>query len=226
MPKLLCLWSLAIALALPLLGCARQADVQTMNKELIATAERGDTAGVRQLLQAGANINARDERGRTPVMAATHGNRVDTVAALIQAGADINIRDNRLDNPFLYAGAEGLLDILKLTIAAGADTKLTNRFGGTALIPAAERGHVAVVEELLTRTDVDINHINNLGWTALLEAIVLSDGGPRHQQIVQLLVEHGADVNIADKNGVTPLQHARSRGFDAIERILSQAGAR
>ncbi|HET9222073.1 MAG TPA: ankyrin repeat domain-containing protein, partial [Roseiflexaceae bacterium] len=166
-----------------------------MNNSLIAAAERGDTAGVRQLLQDGANIDARDERGRTAVMAATHGNRVDTVAALIEAGADINIRDNRLDNPFLYAGAEGLLDILKLTIAAKADTRLTNRFGGTALIPAAERGHVAVVEELLTHTDVDVNHINNLGWTALLEAIVLSDGGPRHQQIVQLLIEHGADVN-------------------------------
>jgi ankyrin repeat protein len=197
-----------------------------MNNNLISAAERGDTAGVRQLLQDGANIEARDQRGRTPVMAATHGNRVDTVAALIQAGADINIRDNQLDNPFLYAGAEGLLDILKLTIAAKADTKLTNRFGGTALIPAAERGHVAVVEELLTRTDVDVNHINNLGWTALLEAIVLSDGGPRHQQIVQLLVDHGADVNIADKNGVTPLQHARDRGYEAIERILVQAGAR
>jgi ankyrin repeat protein len=212
--------------ALPLLGCARQADMQAMNNNLIASAERGDTAAVQQQLQDGANINARDGRGRTPVMAATHGNRVDTVAALIQAGADVNIRDNRLDNPFLYAGAEGLLDILKLTIAAKADTKLTNRFGGTALIPAAERGHVAVVEELLANTDVDVNHVNNLGWTALLEAIVLSDGGPRHQQIVQLLVDHGADVNIADKNGVTPLQHARDRGYDTIERILVQAGAR
>ena len=197
-----------------------------MQTQLIDAAERGDTAIVRRLLQESANINARDERGRTPVMAATHGNHADTVAALIQAGADINIRDNRMDNPFLYAGAEGLLDILKLTIAAGADTKLTNRFGGTALIPAAERGHVAVVEQLLTHTDVDVNHINNLGWTALLEAIVLSDGGPRHQQIVQLLVDHGADVNIPDKHGVTPLQHARSRGFHAIERILAQAGAR
>jgi uncharacterized protein len=216
----------AMIMALSLLGCARQADMQAMNNNLIASAERGDTAAVQQLLQDGANINARDERGRTPVMAATHGNRVDTVAALIQAGADINIRDNRLDNPFLYAGAEGLLDILKLTIAAKADTKLTNRFGGTALIPAAERGHVAVVDELLAHTDVDVNHINNLGWTALLEAIVLSNGGPRHQQIVQLLVDHGADVNIADKNGVTPLQHARDRGYDAIERILVQAGAR
>src|SRR5262245_43385315 len=180
------LWFVLIIAALPLFGCAQKVDVQAMQTQLIAAAERGDTATVRRLLQEGANVNTRDERGRTPVMAATHGDRVDTVAALIQAGADVNIRDHRLDNPFLYAGAEGLLDILKLTIAAGADTKLTNRFGGTALIPAAERGHVAVVEELLTHSDVDVNHINNLGWTALLEAIVLSDGGPRHQQIVQL----------------------------------------
>jgi ankyrin repeat protein len=217
---------MAIVWALPLLGCARQADAQAMNRLLIAAAERGDTAAVQQLLREGASIDARDERGRTAAMAATHANRVDTVAALIQAGADIDIRDNRMDNPFLYAGAEGLLDILKLTIAAGADTKLTNRYGGTALIPAAERGHVAVVEELLAHTDVDVNHVNNLGWTALLEAIVLSDGGPRHQRIVQLLVDHGADVNIPDKGGVTPLQHARSRGFQAIEGILAQAGAR
>lgn len=197
-----------------------------MTANLIQAAEVGDTATALRLLQEGADINGQDDRGRTAVMAATHGNRVDTVRALIEAGADINIRDNRMDNPFLYAGAEGLLDILKLTIDAEADTKLTNRFGGTALIPAAERGHVEIVRELLTRTDVDVNHINNLGWTALLEAIILSDGGERHQQIVQLLVDHGADVNLADGNGVTPLAHARQRGFEKIVEILLKAGAR
>ena len=194
-----------------------------MTAQLIQAAEAGDTAAVQQLLQAGADLNGRDAQDRTPVMAATHGNRVDTVRALIEAGADINLRDNRSDNPFLYAGAEGLLEILRLTIDAKADTRLTNRFGGTALIPAAERGHVDIVKELLTRTDVDVNHVNNLGWTALLEAIVLSDGGERHQQIVQLLVDHGADIDIADKDGVTPLQHARARGFTEIERILLAA---
>ncbi len=197
-----------------------------MSEPLISAAERGDTAAALRLIAAGADINAQDARGRTPVMAATHANRVETVGALIAAGADINIRDDLKDNPFLYAGAEGLLDILRLTIAAGADTRITNRFGGTALIPAAERGHVVIVEELLTRSDVDVNHINNLGWTALLEAVVLSDGGPRHQQIVQLLIDHDADITIADKDGVTPLQHARRRGFAEIGRILAQAEAR
>ena len=195
-------------------------DKQTMTANLIQAAAAGDTPTVLRLLQEGADINGRDDQGRTAVMAATHGNRVDTVRVLIEAGADINIRDNRMDNPFLYASAEGLVEIVKLTIDAKADTHLTNRFGGTALIPAAERGHVEIVHELLTRTDVNVNHINNLGWTALLEAIILSDGGERHQQIVQLLVDHGANINIPDKNGVTPLEHARLRGFQEIERIL------
>ena len=198
----------------------------SLNEQMIRAAEAGDTAAVRRLLDQGAEIDARDDRGRTAVMAATHGNQVETVRALIGAGADVDIRDNRLDNPFLYAGAEGLLEILRLAIDAGADTRLTNRFGGTALIPAADRGHVEIAEELLTRTDVDVNHVNNLGWTALLEAIVLSDGGPDHQRIVQLLVDHAADVRIADEEGVTPLQHARDRGFREIERILLEAEAR
>lgn len=195
-------------------------DRQAMTANLIQAAEAGDTPTVLRLLQEGAEINGRDDQGRTAVMAATHGNRVDTVRALIEAGADINIRDSRMDNPFLYASAEGLIEIVNLTIEANADTRLTNRFGGTALIPASERGHVEIVRELLTRTDVDVNHVNNLGWSALLEAIVLSDGGERHQQIVQLLVDHGANINIPDKDSVTALEHAQARGFEEIERIL------
>lgn len=206
--------------------CPQEMDMKAMNENLIQAAERGDTALVQQLLKQGAAINSRDAQGRTPVMAATHGNRVDTVQALIGAGADINIQDNLKDNPFLYAGAEGLLDVLKLTIAAGASTKITNRYGGTALIPAAERGHVEVVNELLTHTDVAINHINNLGWTALLEAIILGDGGPRRTEVVRLLIQAGADVNLADGNGVTPLAHARQRGYKAMIELLQKAGAR
>ena len=167
-----------------------------MSDQLIQAAADGDTATVIALLEDGADIDERDD-GRTAVMAATLGNHVDTVRALIDAEADVDIRDARLDNPFLYAGAEGLLDILRLTIEAGADPTLTNRFGGTALIPASERGHVEVVRELLTNTDVDVDHVNNLGWTALLEAIVLSNGDERHQQVVQLLIDHGADITIA-----------------------------
>ncbi|MFH5775462.1 ankyrin repeat domain-containing protein [Paracoccus sp. NGMCC 1.201697] len=111
-----------------------------------------------------------------------------------------------------------------MTLAHGADLKSTNRFGGTALIPACERGHVETVRTLI-EAGVDVDHVNNLAWTALLEAIILGDGGPRHRQIVDLLVKAGADVNLADGNGVTPLGHARAAGYDKIQRILVAAGA-
>ncbi|MBT2762379.1 ankyrin repeat domain-containing protein [Paenibacillus sp. ISL-20] len=191
-----------------------------MDRELIEFAEQGNPEQVRQLLQSGANINATDEQGRTAVMAATYHNHVGTVEALIQAGADINIRDHQLNNVFLYAGAEGMMDILRLAIEAEADVTLTNRYGGTALIPASDRGHVEIVQELLTRTDIDVNHINNLNWTALLEAVILGDGSENYQRIVKLLLEHGADPRTPDLNGVTPLQHARERGYQEIEHIL------
>ncbi|SDW97422.1 ankyrin repeat domain-containing protein [Paenibacillus sp. CF384] len=198
-----------------------------MSIELIAAAERGDRAKVAQLLNEGANMNEQDARGRTAMMAATHANKPDVVRLLIEAGADINLQDKLRDNPFLYAGAEGLLDILKLLIEAGADTKLTNRYGGNALIPASEKGHVENVNVLLTTTDVNVNHINNLGWTALLEVVILTNGGPKHQRIARLLIDHGADVNITDRDGVTPLQHAKSNSrFKEIEQMLLQAGAR
>ena len=136
-------------------------------------------------LAAGLPIDAQDADGRTPVMVATVARRTDAVRALVDAGADVDLRDNRLDNVFLYAGAEGLLDILRIANEAGADPALTNRFGGIALIPASERGHVEVVRYLLDESDVDVDHVNRLGWTALLEAIILSDGGPAHQEIVR-----------------------------------------
>jgi ankyrin repeat protein len=197
-----------------------------MGQELISAAERGDLRVLEQLIAVGADLNARDDRGRTAALAATHVGQIEAVRALAAAGADLNLRDQRQDNVLLYAGAEGLLEIVRVALAAGANTRITNRFGGTALIPAAERGHVEVVELLLTESDVDVNHINNLGWTALLEAIILSDGGRRHQQIVALLIAHGADVELADKDGVTPLRHARQRGYAEIERLLLDAGAR
>lgn len=193
---------------------------------LFAAVHAKQASNVAALVKQGVALNEQDDEGRTAAMIATYNNDYATAKVLIEAGADVNIRDTMLNNPFLYAGAEGYLDILKLTVKAGANPALLNRFGGTALIPAGEHGHVEVIKYLLENTNININHVNNPGWTALLEAIVLNSGGPRQQQAVQLLVDHGADVTIADKNGVTPLQHARAKGFTDITRILEKAGAK
>ncbi len=193
---------------------------------LIDAASRGDLEGIVHALDAGDDIDQQDDRGRTAVMAATYAGQVEAVRLLLDREANQDIQDDMRNTPFLYAGAEGMLDILKLTNEAGADPAVTNRYGGTALIPACERGHVAVVRYLLEHSDVDVDHVNRLGWTGLLEAIILSDGGPAHQEIVRILIHHGADVNLADGEGVTPLAHARDRGHAEIALILQLAGAR
>ncbi|GLX69722.1 hypothetical protein MU1_40680 [Paenibacillus glycanilyticus] len=200
--------------------------MDAINEQLLQAAESGNVDRIRQLIGDGANLNVQDARGRTPAMIATYNKDFQTAKVLVEAGADVNILDNMRNTPFLYAGAEGYLDILRLTIKAGANTRITNRYGGVAIIPASEHGYVEVVRELLEQTDIDVNHVNNLGWTALLEAIILNNGNKRQVETVQLLIEHGADVNLADGDGVSPLRHARTKGFKEIEKVLLAAGAK
>ena len=131
------------------------------------------------------------------------------------AGADVDVRDDALSNAFLALGETGNVAVLDAVLEGRPDVTLTNRFGGTALIPAAERGHVEMVRALLERTDVDVDHVNDLGWTALLEAVVLGSGGPAHQEIVRLLVAAGADRSIGDSEGVTA---SRARAGEGVRR--------
>lgn len=196
-----------------------------MANDLITAARQGDVAALAAEIAAGADIEARDADGVTALLAATHANQVETARLLIEAGADVNAKDAISDSPYLYAGARGHLDILKLTLAHGADLTSINRYGGTALIPAAERGHVETVATLIA-AGVDVDHVNRLGWTALLEAIILGDGGPRHVAIVKLLLDAGANPNLADGDKVSPLAHARNRGFTEMVHLLQQAGGR
>ena len=202
------------------ISLAAHAETTAMDNRLHNAARHDDVRALQQLLAQGAQLESRDEQGRTALLVATHGNQVAAAKALIEAGADVNAKDNIDDSPYLYAGARGLNDILRLTLSHGADLKSTNRYGGTALIPAAERGHVETVQ-LLIDAGVDVNHLNRLHWTALLEAVILGDGGPRHVDIVRRLLAAGADRQITDKDGVTALEHARQRGYREMEVLLA-----
>jgi uncharacterized protein len=193
--------------------------------DLHQAAAANDTARIETLLKSGTRVDARDSAGRTALLVATHTDAIDAAAALIAAGADVNAKDNIEDSPYLYAAGEGRLEILRMTLKAGADLKSVNRYGGIGLIPAAHHGHPAIVRELL-ETNIDIDHINRLGWTALPESIILSDGGPTHTEILKLIVDAGADVNLAGRDSATPLAHADRRGYAEMARILKDAGAK
>jgi ankyrin repeat protein len=198
---------------------------QNLQDSLLAAASANQVSRLREMLARGVDIEARDADGRSALLLATRSNAIEAAQLLIEAGADVNASDLIHDSPFLYAGAEGRLEILRMTLRHGADLASVNRYGGTALIPAAHHGHIETVRELL-KTDIHLDHVNNLGWTALLEAVILGDGGPTYMAIIDLLIGAGADVNIADDDGVTPLQHATQRGFTRIAQMLRAAVAR
>lgn len=212
---------LALLAAWPLAGEAAEAPTPP----LVTAAEAGDLATLQRLLEAGAPVDARDARGRTALMAATHADQPAAARLLIARGADVNARDAIQDTPYLFAGSRGRLAILRLALAAGADLRSTNRYGSTPLMAAAYRGHVDNVRELL-RAGVAVNHVNRLGWTALTEAIALGDGSPAQVQIVGLLLEAGADPQIPDAQGFSALALAERRGQAAVAARLRQAGAR
>ncbi|GHA85595.1 ankyrin repeat domain-containing protein [Streptomyces termitum] len=194
---------------------------------LLAAARRGDADGVRAALADGARTEARDEELRSPLLLAVLGDHVETARALVAAGADVNACDARHDTPWLVTGVTGSVAMARVLLAAdpGPDPALTNRFGGTSLIPAAERGHVPYVRAVLRDTAVDVDHVNDLGWTALLEAVILGDGGPAHQKVVALLLAAGADPRLGDPYGATALEHAERRGHTALAALLRGAPA-
>jgi ankyrin repeat protein len=188
-------------------------------------ATRGDAAALKRLIADGAPLDPADREGRTPLLLAVAGNHTDAARVLIDGGANINAQAANQDTPWLLAGALGRADILKAMIPKGPDFSIRNRYGGSALIPACERAHVEAVKVLLT-SGINVDHVNNLGWTCLLEIVVLGDGGPRHVEVTRLVLNAGANPNIADKDGVSPLTHAKRKGQQAVARLIEAAGGR
>jgi ankyrin repeat protein len=193
---------------------------------LLAAAARGDAAGMQALIAGGQKPDARDGHGRTPLHVAAYGRHHDAMRALVRAGADPNaLERDRYDIVTIAAVADDV-GTLRVALELGASAKnITSRYDGTALIAAAHLGHAGVVRELIG-AGAPLDHVNNLGWTALIESIVLGDGGTRHTETLRALVDARANVNLADRTGTTPLALARSRGYAAMAAILERAGAR
>ncbi|MFC6148299.1 MULTISPECIES: ankyrin repeat domain-containing protein [Mumia] len=192
------------------------------NARLLRAAEKGDPDAAALALRAGADLETRNDRQQTPLLLASAGDRTAVARLLVNLGADPDALDYRHDTPWLVTGVTGSVEMLEILLPARPDLTIKNRFGGLSPIPASERGHVDYVRRVV-RTGVDLDHVNDLGWTALLEAVILGDGSRPYQQIVRTLIDAGVDTSIGDRDGRTALDHARSRGFDVIARDLAAA---
>lgn len=182
-------------------------------------AHDGDVEAIRRLVQ-GKDLEVRDRGGRTPLHVAAFASQDDAVRALADGGADLNALDNDAYDIVTIAAVANDLELVELALELGANAgNVTSPYDGTALIAAAHLGHHEVVKRLIAG-GAPIDHINNLGWTALIEAVILGDGGPDHIETVRALVEGGADKSIADRQGVTPLEHARMRNFVEMIEIM------
>lgn len=187
---------------------------------LLSAAASGKPNVVRNALAAGARIECRDAYGRSALLLAVLGDHVETAQLLIEHGADPNAVDDRLDTPWLATGTTGSVAMLETLLPAGPDMSIKNRYGGIAIIPASERGHVEYVRRVAA-TGIDVNHVNDLGWTALLETVILGDGSAAYQEIVRILLDAGAIRELSDRDGVTARQHAVRLRHGALAALLS-----
>ena len=193
---------------------------------LHAAAARGDTAKIEQLMAGKADVNARDAYGRTPLHVATFARQRAAVRALVQAGADKGAMESDRYDAVTIAAVADDEETLRTLLSLGASAKLTtSRYDGTALIAAAHLGHDGVVRQLIA-AGAPLDHVNNLHWTATIEAVVLGNGGPRHQATLKALVEAGANLQLTDRHGKTPLALARGYGYTDMVRLLEKAGAK
>ena len=218
-------WQLALLLLLALcLPAAAQiapgaAEVQAY-RGLHAAAAKGNATEIERLVKAGTPIEVRDSHQRTPLHVAVFMRHQDAARALLKLGADANALEAQKYDIVTIVSVANDVPMLKLALAGGGRaTNITSPYEGTALIAAAHLGHDEVVRTLIA-AKAPLDHVNNLGWTALIESIVLGDGGKRHVACLTALVKAGANVNLADRGGSTPLTLAKRRGFSEMATIL------
>jgi len=223
---ILCL-SLVLASATPVLAQTPPgaAEVQAY-RGLHAAAAKGDVAEIEKLVKSGAPIDARDGRARTPLHVAAFMKRPEAARVLMRLGADANALEAQKYDIVTIAAVADDVPMLKVALDGGCKAgNVTSPYDGTALIAAAHLGHDEVVRTLITAR-APLDHVNNLGWTAVIESIVLGDGGKRHVATLKALVDAGANVNLADRSGETPLALAKKRDFREMVAILEKAGGR
>ena len=228
--------------AVLVVGCGPSVDIWT-------AAEQGDIKAVKQHLDAGTDVNAKDKYGRTPLDEAARKGHKEIAELLIASGADVNAMDDDGDTPLdrvtpfginktetadllrkhggktgaelsIHKAAEaGNIEAVKKHLTDGANVNAKDEDSKTPLLHAAVDGHKDVVELLIAK-GADIElRCTTCGGTALGHA---ASGG--HKEIIELLIEKGADVNAKSKGETTPLHSAAMHDHKEIAELLIAKG--
>jgi len=187
--------------------------------DIFRASSKGDLADVKELVEAGANINVKDGNGWTALMFATDKKHLDIVKYLVEKGADINVKDKFSSSALTYAILRNSLDIVKYLVEKGADINVKNDKGVTALILAASENRIGIVKCLVEK-GADMNVKDWTGTTALMSAV-----SQNQFDIVKYLVEKGADVNVKSRNEMTALMWASYGDRLDIVKYLVEKGA-
>lgn len=197
-------------------------DTTKVDQTLFQAIKLEQTEQVQQLLNEGCDVSVTDEWGRSPLMVAVQSNHLSMVKELLIFGADVNQRDHTLLTPFICAAANGFDDIVSTIIQSGrADLASVNRFGGTALLPSSEKGYLRTVQ-LCLAAGVPVNHVNRLSWSALLEAVILGDGGFLYQDVIRELIQHHADIAQIDDTGKNAHDYAKETANEKLISIVEK----
>jgi len=208
--------SLVLLVSLLGQGAAAQSG---LDARLSSAAAQGDAIAVRALLGQGANANAVDNGGLTPLHHAAKAGHAATLQALLQAGAKVDARDPNGFTSLAIAASLGHAAAVQTLLRAGGDANASTRSGATPLMFAALGGHSAAIAALLAGK-ADANAQTPAGITALMMA---ANAG--HSQAVGQLVHAGAALNARDTSGRTALMLAAVKGHSDTIRTLLSAGA-
>ena len=227
--------------------------VQDEGDALRAAAARGRSDVVKQLLDRGADPNAKDVSGVPPLMYAAIYGHPDVVTMLLDHGAEVNATATGGVTAFGLAAAMGHASVLDVLLDYGAEINAKVQEGGvTALMAAVDSTHTDAVKVLLRR-GANPNAATSDGRTPLHDAaaqgnaeivgLLLENGADPniaggewetalitavvnpHAEIVTMLLEAGADVNATQDNGWTALANAEITGHTEIAQLLREAGA-